>query len=105
MHGKEVKYMKVIIDVPRTFDIKIDQIERFLLSSGWHNKQEHNELTYKYQCIKYPNVYVILPKNEGECSDEEYIVFSALRLIANVNNNSSIETIIDRVLNTEDKAK
>ena len=89
--------MKVIIDVPRIFDIKINQIEQFLVSSGW-NKQPHNENTDKYQSQKYTNVYVILPKHEGNLIDEQYIVFSALRLIANVNNNCGIETIINRVL-------
>ena len=89
--------MEIVIDVPRKFDIKIKQIERFLQSSGW-NKQPHNENVDKYQSQKYTNVYVILPKQEGDLVDEEYIVFSALRLIANVNNNCGIETIINRVL-------
>ena len=89
--------MEIVIDVPRIFDIKINQIERFLVSSGW-NKQPHNKNTDKYQSQKYTNVYVILPKKEGTLVDEEYLVFSALRLIANVNNNCGIETIINRVL-------
>lgn len=89
--------MKVTIDVKMIFDIKINQIERFLVSSGW-NKQPHNENTDKYQSQKYTNVYVILPTMEGILVDEEYLVFSALRLIANVNNNCGIETIINRIL-------
>jgi hypothetical protein len=89
--------LKVTIDVPKIFDIKISQIERFLVSSGW-NKLPHNDNLDKYQSQKYSNVYVVLPKHEGGLVDEEHIVFSALRLIANVNNNSSIKTIIDRVL-------
>ena len=89
--------MKVTIDVPRTFDIEISQIKQFLISSGW-NKQPHNENMDKYQSQKYTSVYVMLPKNEKKLVDEEYIVFSALRLIANVNNNCGIETIIKRVL-------
>lgn len=89
--------MKITIDIPTTYDIKLTQIQQFLISSGW-NKLPHNENTDKYQSQKYSNVYVILPKKEGMLVDEEYTVFSALRLIANVNNNSSIESIVERVL-------
>ena len=90
--------MKVEIEVPRTFDITLKQMDKFLTVSGWSEKQNHNELTCKYQCIKYPNVFVVLPKAEGKVVDEENMMFSALRLIAHVNNNCGIETIVNRVL-------
>ncbi|MCK5385970.1 MAG: hypothetical protein KAJ39_02215 [Gammaproteobacteria bacterium] len=90
--------MKVEIEVPRTFDITLKQMDEFLTGSGWSEKQNHNELTCKYQCIKYPNVFVVLPKAEGKVVDEKNMMFSALRLIANMNNNCGIETIVNRVL-------
>ena len=92
--------MKLIIDVPRTFDITLEQLEEFLIGSGW-NKLPHNDNTNKFQSQKYSNVYVILPKIEGTLVDEEHLVFGALRLIANVNNNCEIETIINRVLGVD----
>lgn len=91
--------MKLIIDVPRTFDITLEQLEQFLIGSGW-TKSPHNENLHKFQSQKYSNVYVVLPIKEGMVIDEQYIMFTALRLIANVNNNCSIETIIDRVLDS-----
>ena len=90
--------MKVEIEVPRTFEITLEQMDKFLTASGWSEKQNHNKLTCKYQCIKYPNVFVFLPKAEGKVVDEENMMFSALRLIANENNNCGIETIVNRVL-------
>lgn len=90
--------MEVEIDVPRTFEITLDQIDAYLMNNGWSGKQDHNELTCKYQCLNYPNVYVILPKTEGSCIDETRMLFGALRLIANVNNNCGIEAIINRVV-------
>ena len=92
--------MKIEIDVPRTFDITLKQLEDFLIGSGW-DKQPHNDNVNKFQCKKYPNVYAILPKIEGGLLDEEYILFSALRLIANINNNCGIETIINRVIEVD----
>lgn len=90
--------MNVEIKVPRTFNITLEQMDQFLTSSGWSEKHNHNKRTCKYQCIKYPNVFVILPKVEGELFDEENMMFSALRLIANINNNCGIETIVNKVI-------
>lgn len=98
---KEDNDMKVTIDVPRTFEITLKQMDNFLVSSGWNSKKEHNENTVSYQCVKYPNVFVILPKGDRSLVDSEYMVFTALRLIANVNNNCGIETIINRVVGVE----
>ena len=88
--------MEVTIDVPRTFEITLEQIDNFLISSGWNNKKKHNENTFVYQCIKYPNVFVLLPKDDS-LIDSEHMIFAALRLIANVNNNCGIETIINKL--------
>jgi len=89
--------MKVTINVPRTFEITLEQMDSFLISSGWNSKKKHNENTFSYQCIKYPNVFVILPKDDS-LIDSEHMIFTALRLIANVNDNCEIETIINRVI-------
>jgi hypothetical protein len=89
--------MKITIDVPQTFDISINQVKQFLMDGGWI-KQSHTDNLDKYQCPKHSNVYVMLPKHEGNLLDEEYVLYSALRLIANVNNNCGIETVIDRIL-------
>jgi len=89
--------MKLEIDVPRTFDITLKQMVQYLISEGW-KKQPHNDNTDKYQCPKHSNVYIVLPKTEGKLLDEEYLIFGALRLIANVNDNCGIETIINRVI-------
>ena len=90
--------MKVSINIPRTFEVTLEQMDAFLVSSGWSDKQDHNELTCKYQCLKFPDVYVILPKTEGCLVDETLMMFNALRLIVNVNNNCGIETIVNRVV-------
>lgn len=90
--------MKVSINIPRTFEVTLEQMDAFLVSSGWSDKQDHNELTCKYQCLKFPNVYVILPKTEGCLVDETLMMFNALRLIVNVNNDCEIETIVNRIV-------
>lgn len=93
--------MKIIIDVPRTFEITLEQMDNFLVSNGWNSKKEHNENTVSYQCIKYPNVFVILPKGDKNLVDSEHLIFTALCSIANVNNNCGIETIINRIIGIE----
>ena len=93
--------MKVTIDVPRTFEITLKQMDNFLVSSGWNSKKEHNENTVSYQCIEYPNVFVILPNGDKSLVDSEHMIYTALCLIANVNNNCGIEAIINRVIGVE----
>ena len=89
--------MELEIYVVRKVNISVKQIEDFLIGSGW-NKQPHNEYTNKFQNNKYTNVFAILPIEEGKLMDEKRVVYNALSLIANVNNNSKIDTIVDRIL-------
>ena len=88
--------MEITINVPRKINVTIDQIEQFLNGSGWE-KQSHNEYINKFQCIKYPKVYALLPKEDG-LSDEKAIVVAAILVIESVNNNCGVETIINRIL-------
>lgn len=89
--------MKIEINTPQTFEIPLKQLEDLLSGSGW-TKQPHNDNTNKFQNQKHTNLWVILPKIEGALLDEQRLVLRALRIIADVNNNCGVETIINRVL-------
>jgi len=89
--------MEFVMNVPRLFDVKINQFEKFLLNNGWKRDQEYFDSLSRFTPIKKDDIQIVLPANEDvDLLDKQIIIRRAvetLTILMSENLESMVETI------------
>lgn len=89
--------MEFVMNVPRLFDVKIKQFEKFLLNNGWKRDQEYFDSLLRFTPIEEDDIQIVLPAHEDvDLLDKKIIMRKAvetLTVLMNENLESMVETI------------
>lgn len=89
--------MEFVMYVPRVFNIKIKQFEKYLLNNGWKRDVEYYDELFRFTPIKEYDIQIVIPAHEDvDLLDKKIMMKDAITTLA-AYMNETLESTVESI--------